>query len=52
MCYTYGGFMMQEDIISAGTYQGRNHGENLGVTVPMVGSICPLVGIGLRYLKI
>ena len=21
--------------------QGRNHGENLGATVPMVGRICP-----------
>ena len=36
------------------TLQGRNHGENLGSTSAMVGRICPppLVGIGLRYLKI
>ena len=24
--------------------QGRNHGENLGATVPMVGRICPPPG--------
>ena len=33
--------------------QVRNHGENLGSTSAMVGRICPpLVGLGLRYLKI
>ena len=32
--------------------QGRNIRENLDATSAMVGKICPLVRIGLRYLKI
>ena len=32
--------------------QGRNRRENLDATSAMVGRICPLVGIGLSYLKI